>query len=49
MSFSHRGWVLSVPDPSGNATTVTTSSALVQYRGPWILEIALPPRPSEVR
>jgi hypothetical protein len=44
MSFDHRGWVLSVPDPTGEATEVTISSALVQYRGPWTLEIALPER-----
>jgi hypothetical protein len=44
MSFDHRGWVLSVPDPSGEAAAVTISSALIQYRGPWTLEIALPER-----
>lgn len=40
-SFSSRGWVLSVPDHSGDAAEVTISSALVQYRGPWKLEIPL--------
>ena len=44
MSFDHRGWVLSVPDPSGDAAAVTISSALVRHRGPWTLEIALPDR-----
>lgn len=44
MSFDHRGWALSVPDPSGEAAAVTISSALVQYRGPWTLEVALPVR-----
>ena len=50
MSFDHRGWVLSVPDLSSDATAVTISSALVQYRGPWTLEVTLPRRdgPSEV-
>ena len=43
-SYDHRGWMLSVADPTGEATEVTTSSALVQYRGPWTLEIALPER-----
>lgn len=43
-SFSDRGWVLSVPDPSDDTLEVTISSALVQYRGPWRMEIALPPR-----
>ena len=42
--YDHRGWTLSVADPTGEATQVNTSSALVQYRGPWSLEIALPPR-----
>lgn len=44
MSFDHRGWTLSVADPTGDATAVTISSALVQYRGPWTLEVALPER-----
>jgi len=43
-SYDHRGWMLSVADSTGQAATVTTSSALVQYRGPWTLEIALPDR-----
>jgi len=44
MSFSDRGWVLHISDPSRDATEVRVSSALVQYRGPWTLEIALPER-----
>lgn len=43
-SYSDRGWVLSAPDPTGDAREVTISSALVQYRGPWRLEVVLPPR-----
>lgn len=43
-AYSDRGWVLSVPDPSGEARDVTISSALVQYRGPWELHIELPAR-----
>lgn len=43
-SYSDRGWVLSAPDPTGDVNEVTISSALVRCRGPWQLDIPLPPR-----